>query len=102
MLTLAFGACEHPSVTALAARAYSIRVSVPLRREAASLEQALAGAGAQVERAGNVVTAVWGATEADDVERWDDYTFTELVFFLRSWAGTDPARRLEILEERVL
>jgi hypothetical protein len=101
-LTLSDGPCESSSVPAAAARAYLIRVNVPLRREAASLERELAAVGADVERDGTVVTAIWPESDADEVERWDEYTFTELVFFLRSWAGTDPRRRIDILEERVL
>jgi len=89
-------------VPAAAARAYLVRVAVPLRREAASLERALVAAGAEVERDGAVLTVVWPASEADELERWEEYTFTELVFFLRAWAGTDPRRRIDVLEERLL
>jgi len=39
-------------------------------------------------------------TEADDPDEWDEYTFAELVFFLRAWSGSDPARAIEVLEER--
>jgi hypothetical protein len=102
MLTLSDASCESLSVPAAAARAYLTRVNLQLRREAAALERALAAVGAEVERDGTVVTAIWPASEADEIERWEEYTFTELVFFLRSWAGTDPRRRVDVLEERVL
>jgi len=100
-LTAFARACDSPQVSAVAARSYLLRVSVPLRREAAALQRDLTKAGAEVERDGNELTVVWPATEADEVERWEEYTFTELVFFLRSWARTDPRRRIDILEERV-
>jgi len=80
--------------------AYLIRLKVPVAREAEALAHDLERNGAAVRRKDAVVTAIWPASEADDVDRWDDFTFPELVFFLRSWAGRDRDRQLEVLEER--
>jgi hypothetical protein len=82
--------------------AYLIRLKVPLADEAAALARDLERNGASVEREDAIVTAVWPASDADDLERWKDYTFTELVFFLRSWAGSRRDRQLEVLEERLV
>lgn len=81
-------------------RGYFIKLRLPAEPEAADLAGALSAHGAAVERDERVLTAVWPATEADDPDEWDEYTFAELIFFLRAWAGTDPARTLEVLEER--
>ncbi|MBV8949266.1 MAG: hypothetical protein JOZ99_00205 [Actinobacteria bacterium] len=82
--------------------AFARAVEAIVTGDAASLERELAAAGADVQREDTVVTAVWPATDADETERWEEYTFTELVFFLRAWAGTDPRRRVDVLEERVV
>ena len=81
-------------------RGYFIKLRLSGDSEAADLAGALTAHGAVVEREERVITAVWPATEADDPDEWDEYTFAELIFFLRAWAGTDPARTLEVLEER--
>jgi hypothetical protein len=81
-------------------RGYFIKLRLSAEPEAEDLAGALTAHGAVVERDERIVTAVWPATEADDPDEWDEYTFAELIFFLRAWAGTDPARGLEVLEER--
>lgn len=81
-------------------RGYFIKLRLSAEPEAEHLAGALTAHGAVVERDERIVTAVWPATEADDPDEWDEYTFAELIFFLRAWAGTDPARGLEVLEER--
>ncbi len=81
-------------------RGYFIKLRLSGEHEATDLTGALTAHGAVVERDALIVTAVWPATEADDPDEWDEYTFAELIFFLRAWAGTDPARTLEVLEER--
>ena len=84
----------------MAERGYLVRLRVPAEPEAVDLARALAEQGAIVSRDKRTVFAIWPATEADDPDEWDEYTFAELVFFLRAWAGRDPARGLEVLEER--
>ena len=81
-------------------RGYFIKLRLPAEPEAIDLAGALTAHGAVVNRDERVLAAVWPATEADDPDEWDEYTFAELIFFLRAWAGTDPARALEVLEER--
>lgn len=81
-------------------RGYFVKLRLPAEAEATDLALALAAHGAVVDRDERVVSAVWPATEADEPEEWDEYTFAELIFFLRAWAGTDPARLIEVLEER--
>jgi hypothetical protein len=84
----------------MAERGYLVRLRLAQEPEALDLATSLEAEGALVSRAENTVTAVWPATEADDPDEWDEYTFAELVFFLRAWAGSDPARAIEVLEER--
>jgi hypothetical protein len=84
----------------VAERGYLIRLRVPAEPEALDLASSLTEHGALVTRDDLTVSAVWPATEADDPEEWDEYTFAELIFFLRAWAGRDPARTIEVLEER--
>jgi hypothetical protein len=84
----------------VADRGYLVRLRLPAEDDAADLAHALEAHGALVTRASETVSAVWPATDADDPDEWDEYTFAELVFFLRAWAGHDPRRRLEVLEER--
>lgn len=81
-------------------RGYFIKLRLPNEPEAADLAGALTAHGAVVERDERLISAVWPATEADDPDEWDEYTFAELIFFLRAWAGTDSARAIEVLEER--
>jgi len=76
----------------------TVRVSAV--EEAAMLAQELELRGALVERNGDVVTAVWHASEADHPHLWDELEFPELRFFLRAWAGDDAARQLVVLDER--
>jgi len=85
--------------TAASSHGYLVRLKVPVEHEAAALARDLERNGAAVERDDAIVTAVWPASAADDLDRWRDYTFTELVFYLRSWAGLHHDRQLEILEE---
>ena len=88
---------------AVAARdAYLIRLRVHAAHEAETLARELEERGAAVEHDGSVVTTVWPASDADDVGRWDEFYFPELVFFLRSWAGLNADRQLTVLEERPL
>ena len=84
----------------MAERGYLVRLRLPEEAEALDLATSLGAEGAIVSRTDTTVSAVWPATEADDPDEWDEYTFAELVFFLRAWAGNDPARRIEVLEER--
>jgi hypothetical protein len=81
-------------------RGYLVRLRLSAEAEAIDLTNALTAEGAIVSRTDTVISAVWPATEADDPDEWDEYTFAELVFFLRAWAGSDPARGIEVLEER--
>jgi hypothetical protein len=75
----------------------TLRVSA--LEEAALLAQELEIRGAVVERNGEVVTAVWHASEADHPHLWDELEFPELRFFLRAWAGDHAARQLVVLDE---
>ena len=84
----------------MADRGYLVRLRLPEEPEAIDLETSLSAEGAIVSRTDRTVSAVWPATEADDPDEWDEYTFAELVFFLRAWAGSDRARAIEVLEER--
>jgi hypothetical protein len=84
----------------MAERGYLVRLRTAAEPEAIDLARALTEEGAIVSREERTVSAIWPATEADDPDEWDEYTFAELVFFLRAWAGRDPARGLEVLEER--
>jgi len=76
----------------------TVRVSAV--EEAATLAQELELRGALVERNGEVVAAVWHASEADHPHLWDELEFPELRFFLRAWAGDNAARQLVVLDER--
>lgn len=90
-----------PSAGAVASPgAYLIRMQLPAEREAGELARELAALGADVERQGTVVTTTWHASDADHVHFWREYTFPELVFFLRSWAGENRDRQAVVLEER--
>jgi hypothetical protein len=82
--------------------AYLIRLKLPVAREAVALARELERNGAAVERTNAIVTAIWPASDADDVDGWHHYEFPELRFFLRSWAGVHRDRQLEVLEERPL
>jgi hypothetical protein len=84
----------------MADRGYFVRLRLPEEPEACDLAASLSAEGALVSQADKTVTAVWPATEADDPDEWDEYTFAELVFFLRAWAGNEPRRAVEVLEER--
>jgi hypothetical protein len=46
------------------------------------------------------ILLLWPAIDADDPDEWDEQTFAELTFFLRAWAGLEPARALTVLEQR--
>ena len=70
--------------------------------EARALGRELESRGADVELDGAEVTTVWQASDADDVSRWSQHDFPELLFFVRSWAGIDPDRAFEVVEERPL
>lgn len=82
--------------------AYLVRLQLPVEHEAGALAQELEQRGANVERSGAIVTSVWRASAADHVDHWGDYSFPELVFFLRAWAGVKAERQLVVLEERPL
>lgn len=79
-----------------------MRLQVPSEREAGELARELEEHGAEVERAGDIVTSVWHASDADHPDHWGDYSFPELLFFLRAWAGDNAERQLVVLEERPL
>jgi hypothetical protein len=79
-----------------------MRLQVPSEREAGELARELEAHGAEVERTGDIVTSVWHASDADHPDHWDDYSFPELLFFLRAWAGENAERQLVVLEERPL
>ena len=89
-----------PADTVALARAYKMTLRVSAVEEAAALAEALESRGALVERDGEVVTAVWQASEADHPQLWEEREFPELRFFLRAWAGVNAARQLVVLEER--
>jgi hypothetical protein len=82
--------------------AYLMRIELPVENAAGELARELEQRGADVERRGSVVTSVWHASPADHVDHWGDYSFPELVFFLRAWAGAKAERQLVVLEERPL
>jgi hypothetical protein len=47
------------------------------------------------------VSAFWPETEGDVPEEWDEYMFSELVFWLRAWMlDNDPDRDITMLEGR--
>jgi hypothetical protein len=79
-----------------------MRLQLPAEREAGELARELEQCGADVECRGAVVTSVWRASAADHPDHWGDYSFPELLFFLRAWAGEHAARQLVVLEERPL
>lgn len=86
----------------VAPSAYLMRMQLPAEDEAGELARELEQRGADVERSGAIVTSVWRASEADHLDHWDDFSFPELVFFLRAWAGANADRQLVVLEERPL
>lgn len=79
-----------------------MRMQLPAEREAGELASELERRGADVERSGSIVTSIWRASDADHLDLWDDYSFPELLFFLRAWAGGKADRQLVVLEERPL
>jgi len=89
-----------PAEAVVGARAYKMALRVSAVEEAETLAHELALRGAQVEQEGDVVTAVWRASDADHPESWDEREFPELRFFLRAWAGGNAARQLVVLDER--
>jgi hypothetical protein len=89
-------------VAAAAADAYLMRLRLPLETVAAELAQDLRAHGAKVARTGADLTVRWPRSDADDVDQWHEHSFPELVFFLRAWAGDDPDRRPQVLEDRPL
>ena len=80
-------------------RAYLMRMRFRGPDEAQALGRELESRGADVELHGAEITTVWPASDADDVTRWPQRDFPELLFFLRSWAGIDPERAFEVVEE---
>ncbi len=89
-------------VVAAGRSAYLVRLRLPVTAEAEVLARELSLRGASVEREHATLTVIWPASDADDVGRWSDYQFPELVFFLRAWAGANLDRQAEVLEERPL
>ena len=89
-----------PAEAVASARAYKMTLRVSAVEEAATLAHELELRGALVEQNGEVVTAVWRASEADHPQMWDEREFPELRFFLRAWAGLYAARPLVVLDER--
>jgi hypothetical protein len=89
-----------PAEALATARAYTMTLRVSALEEAETLARELESRGALVEQDGEVVTAVWHASEADHPESWDEREFPELRFFLRAWAGLNAARQLVVLDER--
>jgi hypothetical protein len=87
---------------AVSPSAYLMRMQLPVEHEAGELASELERRGADVERSGAIVTSVWRASDADHLDHWGDYSFPELVFFLRAWAGSNADRQLVVLEERPL
>lgn len=83
-------------------RAYLMRLQLPVEHEAGELAWELEQRGANVERSGAIVTSVWRASDADHLDHWGNYSFPELLFFLRAWAGVKAERQLVVLEERPL
>jgi hypothetical protein len=79
-----------------------MRMQLPAEGEAGELARELERRGADVERSGAIVTSVWRASDADHLDHWGDFSFPELVFFLRAWAGGHADRQLVVLEERPL
>lgn len=102
MLTRAIMTGEGFMVPAASPSAYLMRMQLPAEHEAGELASALAQRGADVERSGAVVTSIWRASDADHLDHWDEYSFPELRFFLRAWAGRNVDRQLVVLEERPL
>jgi hypothetical protein len=80
--------------------AYLMRMQLPAENEAGELARELEQRGADVERSGAIVTSVWPASDADHLDHWDEFSFPELRFFLRAWAGANAGRQLVVLEER--
>jgi hypothetical protein len=93
---------ESATVPDVSPSAYLVRMQLPVEHEAGKLAWELEQRGADVERSGAVVTSIWRASEADHLDHWGDYSFPELVFFLRAWAGMNADRQLVVLEERPL
>jgi len=79
---------------------YFTRVVVVDLAEATELAARLTDYGAVVSRDEHVVSILWPEMAADDPEEWEEYAFTELIFWLRAWAGDDPRREITILDER--
>ncbi|HET7138324.1 MAG TPA: hypothetical protein VFI04_08200 [Gaiellaceae bacterium] len=80
--------------------AYLMRMQLPAECEAGELARELEQRGAEVERSGAIVTSVWPASDADHLDHWGEFSFPELRFFLRAWAGVNARRQLVVLEER--
>lgn len=82
-------------------RAYYLRLAVAGLSEAAELAAHLEAQGAAVLQNEHVVSALWPETEGDVPEEWDEYLFSELVFWLRAWmSNSGPDRDVTMLEGR--
>jgi hypothetical protein len=81
-------------------RGYFMRLVVADLVEAAALAAALHEDGALASQDEHVVCVLWPETEADEPQEWEEYLFTELIFWLRAWAGQEPGRAITVLEER--
>src|SRR5206468_8672406 len=82
-------------------RAYYLRLAVAGLSEAAELAAHLEAQGAAVLQNEHVVSALWPETEGDAPEVWDEYLFSELVFWLRAWmSNSEPNRDVTMLEGR--
>jgi hypothetical protein len=81
-------------------RGYFTRLVVADVAEATELSARLREYGALVSRDEHVVAVVWPEMEADEPEHWEEYAFTELIFWLRAWAADNPGRDITIMDER--
>ncbi len=77
-----------------------MRLVVADLAEASALATSLHVHGALASQDEHVVSVLWPETEADEPEEWEEYVFTELIFWLRAWAGQEPGRAITVLEER--
>jgi hypothetical protein len=83
-------------------RGYYVRLETVGPGEAAELAADLSAHEAWVHREANVVSVVLPHVEAEPSADWAEELAAELIFWLRTRAASNPARRVTVLAERPL
>jgi hypothetical protein len=91
---------DHAGAKEWHVRGYFTRLVVADVAEATDLAAQAMEYGAVVSQDEHVVSILWPEMEADESEHWEEYAFTELIFWLRAWAADNPRRDITILDER--